>query len=186
MPEKSTLAFEPAAAGAVVTPIAPVFAGAETGPTPPSLNWFLLIVLATVTLGLFGMIWAFIETGFIKKISPKCNGRGLLLLAVAMDLAYLIMLALYNFAGSTFGLYPHDAFLLLVVVGAIVAVSLPILLIRALFRMRTGLLDYYNSTEPIQLRLSKAMTFFFNIYYFQYHLSRIAKWKKTGQLAPQS
>jgi hypothetical protein len=35
----------------------------------------------------------------------------------------------------------------------------------------------------VGLRLSAAMTFFFNILYFQYHLSRIAQWKKTGQFS---
>jgi hypothetical protein len=54
--------------------------------------------------------------------------------------------------------------------------------ISAFFRMRRGLLDYYNSEEPIQLKLSGVMTFFFSIYYLQYHLRRIATWKKTGQL----
>jgi hypothetical protein len=56
--------------------------------------------------------------------------------------------------------------------------------VSAFFQMRRGLLDYYNSTEPIRLRLSAAMTFFFSIYYLQYHLRRIAIWKKTGQLIP--
>ena len=29
------------------------------------------------------------------------------------------------------------------------------------------------------------MIFFFAVYYFQHHFSRIAQWKKTGVLAPQ-
>ena len=39
--------------------------------------------------------------------------------------------------------------------------------------------------EPINLRLSGVMTFFFNILYFQYHFTRIAEWKRTGMLSPQ-
>jgi hypothetical protein len=46
------------------------------------------------------------------------------------------------------------------------------------------MLRYYNSTEPINLRLSAVMTFFFNTLYFQYHMSRIADWKRTGYLRP--
>jgi hypothetical protein len=53
------------------------------------------------------------------------------------------------------------------------------------FQMRSDLEDYYNTVEPINLRLSGVMTFFFSVYYFQYHLSRIAAWKKTGYLQPQ-
>jgi hypothetical protein len=53
----------------------------------------------------------------------------------------------------------------------------------ALFGMRRSLVGYYNTVKPVGLRLSAAMTFFFNILYFQYHLSRIAQWKKTGQFS---
>jgi len=55
----------------------------------------------------------------------------------------------------------------------------------AVFQMRRSLLNHYNVAEPVGLRLSAAMTFFFNILYFQHHFSRIAKWKQTGFLEPQ-
>ena len=54
------------------------------------------------------------------------------------------------------------------------------------FDMRRSMVEYYNTVEPIQLRLSSAMTFFFNLYYLQYHMSRIATWKQTGYLSPQN
>jgi hypothetical protein len=55
----------------------------------------------------------------------------------------------------------------------------------AVFQMKDSLENYYNTVEPINLRLSGVMTFFFAVYYFQYHFSRIAAWKKTGYLQPQ-
>jgi hypothetical protein len=51
--------------------------------------------------------------------------------------------------------------------------------------MRDALVEYYNTVEPINLRLSGVMTFFFSFLYFQYHFSRIANWKRTGYLLPQ-
>ena len=39
------------------------------GPMPPNLNWVLVLVLVIVT-GIFGIIWAFIQLGFVKKIDP--------------------------------------------------------------------------------------------------------------------
>jgi hypothetical protein len=42
--------------------------------------------------------------------------------------------------------------------------------------------EYYNSTENIGLRLSGAMTFFFNTVYFQYHINSLARRKRTGVL----
>src|SRR5262249_41010169 len=61
-----------------------------------------------------------------------------------------------------------------------------VLLLVGLFQMKSDLEGYYNTVEPINLRLSGVMTFFFGILYFQHHFSRIAQWKKTGVLSPQS
>jgi hypothetical protein len=69
-------------------------------------------------------------------------------------------------------------FFLLVITGIV-------LHLMAVFQMRSSLEDYYNTVEPINLRLSGVMTFFFAVYYFQYHFTRIANWKKTGYLQPQ-
>jgi hypothetical protein len=56
--------------------------------------------------------------------------------------------------------------------------------------MRSDIESYYNTTENINLRLtgvgSALLTLFFAVYYFQWHFSRIAKWKKTGVLEPQN
>jgi hypothetical protein len=69
--------------------------------------------------------------------------------------------------------------------GGLVYVAAIVLNIVAIFKARSLLLEYYNTVEPINLRLSGVMTFFFNIYYFQYHFTRIAEWKRTGMLTPQ-
>jgi len=53
----------------------------------------------------------------------------------------------------------------------------------AAFSIRRSLLYHYNNAENIGLRLNPVLTFFFNILYFQYHFSRIARWKNTGVLA---
>jgi hypothetical protein len=55
----------------------------------------------------------------------------------------------------------------------------------AMFQIKGDLEEYYNSVEPINLRMSGVMTFFFSVYYFQHHFSRIAQWKKSGVLQPQ-
>ena len=69
--------------------------------------------------------------------------------------------------------------------GGLFSLAAIVLWLVAAFTMRGDLEEYYNSTENINLRLSGVMTFFFAVYYFQYHFSRIARWKKTGVLEPQ-
>src|SRR2546423_537329 len=55
----------------------------------------------------------------------------------------------------------------------------------ALSRIRRALLAHYTLAQPIYLRLSASMTFFFGVFYLQHHFSRIAQWKRTGYLQPQ-
>jgi hypothetical protein len=49
----------------------------------------------------------------------------------------------------------------------------------AVFGMKSSLETYYNSKEPIGLKLSGVMVFFFNVLYFQYHFNEIANRKKA-------
>jgi hypothetical protein len=55
-------------------------------------------------------------------------------------------------------------------------------MILSIFGMRRSIENYYNTVEPIGLRLNPVMTFFFNTIYFQYHFDRIINWKTTGRL----
>lgn len=155
------------------------------GPIPPSLHWALVLLLTIIT-GVFHYIWMFIQAAFVKKIDPQSRATlfyalGLLasLTGAAIAIVFaVVMQGLMNGDSSGFG------------GGALVAMVLALCLgsgltIAGFFSMRSSLLHYYNSVEPIGLRLSGMMTFFFNILYFQYHFTRISKWKETGILAPQ-
>ncbi|GIU73877.1 MAG: hypothetical protein KatS3mg004_0964 [Bryobacteraceae bacterium] len=48
--------------------------------------------------------------------------------------------------------------------------------------MRRSLLHHYSTVENIGLRLNSVLTLFFIVLYFQYHFSRITRWKRTGIL----
>ncbi len=67
--------------------------------------------------------------------------------------------------------------------GHLITIIFAIIFLVAAFQMRSDLEEYYNTAEPINLQLSGVMTFFFAIFYFQHHFSRIAQWKKTGVLS---
>ena len=70
-----------------------------------------------------------------------------------------------------------------VAVGAILFFAGLIFYILGVFKIRDAMEDYYNSRERIGLTLSGGMTFFFSTVYLQYHVNRIARWKKTGVLS---
>lgn len=157
-----------------------------SGHMPPDLHWALVWLIGSFTCGIFNIVWMFIEASFVKKLKPDNNAIMFLVAGmVAQILAFVVVFGLaMQAAGNPDALRGGTLTL-------VYALFYPMLLggaalyIVGVFKMREALVEYYNSVEPINLRLSGVMTFFFNILYFQHHFSRIATWKKTGYLTPQ-
>ncbi|MDR3750073.1 MAG: hypothetical protein P4K94_01170 [Terracidiphilus sp.] len=157
-----------AAPGAMPAPFA-------NSPIPPGLHWFLVIVLSAITFGLFGLIWAFRQAAFVRKIDPSSKAVTLLVLNL-LGAMVMVGLALAATQAST------NTMAEILLVELVLNVILLVMGLVMVFSMRKSMVRYYNSVEPIGLRLSGVMTFFFSLIYFQYHFSRIANWKKTGRL----
>jgi hypothetical protein len=173
------------------SPVAPIAAqpnyaamGAQqvaptAGPIPPNLHWALVLLFGMFTFGIFGVVWIFVESSFVKKIDPRNISRALFIVAFLLEFAYVGMMVFAAMAGR-----PNDA-AVIAAMGSLIGLLIAVCAIIAFFKMRSSLVQYYNTVEPIGLKLSGVMTFFFNIYYFQHHFSRIAEWKRTGRLTPQ-
>jgi len=139
---------------------------------PPDLHWAVVLVLGITWI--FPLIWAFVQAGYARKIDHRssaiaCYIVGCIFWVITMFMDFAIV-ASDSPDASLFGW----AFLF----GMICGISYLI----GNFSIRASMLEYYNSVEPIQLRLSGVMTFFFGMLYLQYHMSRIAYWKRTGVL----
>jgi hypothetical protein len=167
------------AAGRTATMAAHMISGTSVQLVPPAMHWALVLVLGSVTFGIFYIIWVFKQANFVKRIDPSNPASNLFKIMILLLVAYIAVLTGAAFTQST---------ALIATVGAagglldLVMVAINLI---AVFKMRASLLNYYNTVEPIGLRLSGAMTFFFNILYFQYHFQRIAQWKQSGVLTPQ-
>jgi hypothetical protein len=133
---------------------------------PPGLHWAIVLVLAIFTCGIFSIVWTFIEASFVKKIRP--NSNAIVLYAAGMG-GILVILMLYATMSRT-----------MIMLAPLVNIACAVAMILGHFQMKAALEDYYNNVEPIGLRLSGVMVFFFNIFYFQYHFTRIREWKTTG------
>ena len=142
---------------------------------PPDFHWGLVLLIGIFTCGLFFSAWMIVEAVFVRKIKPE--SKGLMFVIISIALSYV-----GGFANGFISALNHTNPQPLS--GLITLISVAMILVGA-FQMRSDLEDYYNTIEPINLQLSGVMTFFFAIFYFQHHLSRIAQWKKTGILAPQ-
>ena len=154
-------------------------AAVDTGLSPPGLSWWLIIIFSCVTFGIFAWIWALKEAGFARKLDPRSSARTLMLLAViGFIISSLLEIGVVAPGDSDVKSMFAIAFFLCYMASAI-------LFIVAAFQIRRAMVIYYTTVEPIGLRMSGAMTFFFNVLYIQYHNDRIATWKRTGFLQPQ-
>lgn len=122
-------------------------------------------------------------TGF-SPMPPDLHW-GLVWLFGFLTAGIFIIVWLFMEASYVKKLDPQNNSMTMLIVGLVLFPLAGIFFLVALFGMRRSLLNYYNLTEPIGLRLSGGMTFFFGILYFQHHFSRICAWKRTGVLLPQ-
>lgn len=142
---------------------------------PPEMHWAVVLILSWITFGLGAVVWMFKEAAFVKKIDPSSKA---VVLYIGVLLLMVVQVALYLPVISSGDISEVESVAGIIM---IVSVAIVILALVTIFGMRGSLIRYYNTTEPIGLKLSGVMTFFFSILYFQYHFSRIARWKKTGR-----
>jgi len=51
-------------------------------PPPPSLHWALVVLFTILTLGIFGLVWPFIQANWVRRIDGESKAR--LMLGVAL------------------------------------------------------------------------------------------------------
>jgi hypothetical protein len=141
-------------------------------PLPPNLHWAILLVLVIVTRQLFNFIWALVLANWARKLTK--NNKPLVLIAMypAAFLGAVMTSAIFGAGGLS-----ADS---LATISGILIFAGAISYLVGVFSIRSAMEEYYNSTENIGLSMSGGMTFFFSSMYLQYHVNKIARWKKTG------
>ncbi len=158
-----------------VPPSAPAYlqAAGAAYPDPPNLNWGLELLLGLFTCGLFVVVWNLVIAAWAKRVQPSSNALMYYIIAT--------VLVVLNFGGS-FGVFlaamhhqpPHQS-----VVGSIIGIASWVVRLIARFTLRDTLEQHFNGPEPLGLRLSGVMTFFFGGLYFQYKLNEINEMKQS-------
>ena len=143
-------------------------AAAALYPSPPSLHWALVLLLGVVTCGIFLWVWAIVEANWVRKVQPASKGMILWSFAILLSLIQGVLSASPD--NTTKGL------------AAIASLGGAILWIAGSFSMKNSIEEHYNTAEPIGLDLSGVMTFFFNVFYFQYHFTQINEMRKSQGL----
>jgi hypothetical protein len=156
----------------------PAYAGpaASPYPPPPNFHWALVLLVAFLTCGIFPLIWLNVEGVWIKKVKPDAKSVTYLTITVAVLILIIVLAIALGAAVGSSG-RPQPALRALVV---FLEVGYVVMRIITVFAMRSDIEDHFNTAEPIGLSLSGVMTFFFAVYYFQYHFSRINEMKQQG------
>jgi hypothetical protein len=165
----------PAAAYPAAAPAYPP--GLVPYPDPPNLHWALVLLIAFFTCGIFSIVWLFVEAAWVRKVDPHSKAIFLYIGGLGLYVCGFVAQISMKAAQARGDMSP-------VVVGAfsiVWALAYCVLFIWANFSMRESIEEHFNGPEPIGLELSGVMTFFFSLYYFQYHFSRINELKRIAR-----
>jgi len=183
----SQLLGSAAAAQGYPQPAAPTTAPAGTYsaapgvyPDAPNLHWGLVLLLAFFTCTLFMFIWNLVLSSWMRRVKP--NSTAIFYYATAAVLALLGAIVGHNaqmhiqtgYLGG-WSLFHANPF------GAGFSLASWVVRLIARFTMRSDLEEHFNGPEPVGLRLSGVMTFFFGGLYFQYHINRINEMKRIAR-----
>jgi hypothetical protein len=150
-------------------------------PDAPDLHWGILLVLAIFTNGLFLIIWDFVVTVWLRKVQPNSKALMWYIISYSIYVVLVILIIAIAATASTASSRQdtdfHASYVVLGVLFIVASTAGFVTQIIARFSERASLLEHFNGPEPVGLRLSGVMTFFFSGLYFQYHLNRIKQQK---------
>jgi hypothetical protein len=146
-------------------------------PAPPDMPWWLAAILDVATGLTFFVAWDIVEGVWMYRVQRESRAMWYYLLAGAMfaiNAPAIYSSSMHYLFGTAVTTSTHAEWL---------GVVSFIIRIFARLSMRKSLLQHYNQTEPIGLKLSKFWTLLFGGLYFQYHFNRINEGKRAMEEA---
>jgi|GEM_PF-6528317 len=145
-------------------------------PAPPDIPWWLALILEIFTEFSFFVAWDIVQAVWLYRVDKRSRALWFYLAAVVLLLANISAL----YAGM-------KHFKLLGLVGSTrsTLLTLAAVVVRVLghFSMRKSLLQHFNLTEPVGLRLRWFWTLILGGLYFQYYFNKINELKRARAAA---
>jgi GYF domain 2 len=140
-------------------------------PDPPNLNWGLELLFGFLTCGIFVIVWNLIIASWANRVQPASKALMYYIIATVLIVLHL---------GGSWGIFiavAHHHEYHRSVLGSLLWLASWVIRLIARFTLRDTLEQHFNGPEPLGLRLSAVMTFFFGGIYFQYKLNEINQQK---------
>jgi hypothetical protein len=149
-------------------------------PDAPNLSWVLVLLFDFLTCSLFRWVWSLVLAAWMKRVQP--NSKAMIYYAAATAL----LCCQFIFSGHTRvimqpGVHWWVTYYAGHPLANLLRIATWVVYLIARFTMRAELEQHFNTAEPVGLRLSGVMTFFFGGLYFQYHLNRINELKRMAR-----
>jgi hypothetical protein len=132
-----------------------------------------MLLLGFFTCSFFVVAWNLVIATWAKRVQPFSKALTYYVIAT--------VLIIINF-GSSYGVviaigrheHPHQS-----VLSSLIGIAAWVVRLIARFTLRDDIERHFNGPEPLGVRLSAVMTFFFGGIYFQYKLNEINNMKQT-------
>jgi MFS family permease len=152
-------------------------AAAAQYPDPPDLHWALVLLIGFFC-GVFTIVWMIVQAAWMRKVDQRSKALSYYIAGLIVNLVMIGAIVAMVMSMSGGNGTPSNSIAALFVVCALASF---VLFLMAIFNMRSSMEEHFNGPEPIGLKLSGIMTFFFNVLYFQYHFTRINDIKRAAR-----
>lgn len=138
-------------------------------PSAVSSKTLTLVLLTFATLGIYPIIWMYLNTPKIEKITGKVIASGTFLIWLAVCAGWSGLL-------STFGEEWAD------ILSGLLSIASAVLYIVWAFKARAALQDYALNEHKVDLKMNAFYTFVLTIYYVNYCVNAMPEAQRKQQI----
>lgn len=146
-------------------------------PPPPSLHWGWVFLLSVLTLGIFAIVWPFIQAGWVRRIDPRSSASLLLWLSLGGLLASFFLIPMWSPVNDAASLTSVAR------VAKLLQLASAVFFYSAYFAMAASI-RRHMTIYRLPVRIGAITLFFFNTLYLQAQLTWLARWQQTGRDRP--
>lgn len=148
-------------------------------PPPPSLHWGWVLLFSVLTLGIFAIVWSFIQASWVRKIDPHSSASLMLWLSLGGVIVSFFLIPAWSPAGDVSPPTSSER------LGWLLQLAAGVLFYGAYFAMSASI-RRHMAFYQLPVRIGGITLFFFNTLYLQGQLTWLARWQLTGQTQPKA